>query len=844
MKKIILGLFVFGLMFSFGLNNAQAVTSTSLDTLLSKNYTVGSRGEDVKTIQSILIEKGLLAPGNVTGYYGPLTARAVASYRSQSASTMPVNDIAPILPTAAINPLSKSCHISSFTVNGLTSATIANNVGASLAWTTTNCSSLSISNVSTPTRLPLSGKLELLHPQTGLYTLTAKGLNNSTVSKSVSVILSTLPAGCTSSVGYSPLTGLPCFVGPVLPAGCTSTMGYSPLTGLPCNGGVVTGGGPVISSVSGPQSLNVGQQGTWTVIASDSSGGNLSYSVVWGDETYKPAPPQPMSQTATFTHVYSTAGEYVPTFTVTNQNGQSAETSLSVRVGGTISNLPSAVINANPSVIPKGNSSVISWTSRNASTCVANGGISGWQGTKPTTGIFLANQINQTTTFHITCSNTSGQKASASVRVIVINPPVTVLSPKGGEAWMKGTAQTIKWQDDYNYTTDAIRYYSIKLVPDYYSGCGGSSPMVACQAVSSLIEPYVISDNVALSSNSFSWIVGRVSNDRVVPEGSYMVEICEKSTNKCGSSNSHFRIIASNALPPNVTIVAGQTTVPYNGSTTIRWNSQNATSCTMNGGVTGWTSPKPTSGVFNTGPMRASTTFHISCTGNGMTATGSVRVNVTNPTGVGPVISGVSGPQSLNVGQQGTWTVIASDSSGGNLSYSVVWGDETYKPAPSQTMSQTATFTHVYSVAGNYNPTFTVTNQNGQSAQSSLSVRVLAPVPSSTSTINVSANALSAFNNMATTSTITGTVEPNVTSTQSSAVCNFTQTLRQGMNNSEVKCLQQMLGRKGFKVQDAGSETTYFGEATLSALKAFQTQKGLVADGIFGAKSRAVLIGN
>ncbi len=42
-----------------------------------------------------------------------------------------------------------------------------------------------------------------------------------------------LPAGCTSTSGFSPLTGVSCASGGVvtLPAGCTSTAGFSPLTG-------------------------------------------------------------------------------------------------------------------------------------------------------------------------------------------------------------------------------------------------------------------------------------------------------------------------------------------------------------------------------------------------------------------------------------------------------------------------------------------------------------------------------------------------------------------------------------------------------------------------------------
>ncbi len=83
----------------------------------------------------------------------------------------------------------------------------------------------------------------------------------------------------------------------------------------------------------------------------------------------------------------------------------------------------------------------------------------------------------------------------------------------------------------------------------------------------------------------------------------------------------------------------------------------------------------------------------------------------------GPVISGVSGPQQLTAGQQGTWTVNATSRYGGNLNYSVIWGDEVYYPVSTMMASslkyQTATFTHAYNTAGNYSPKFRVEGDNG-----------------------------------------------------------------------------------------------------------------------------------
>jgi len=107
---------------------------------------------------------------------------------------------------------------------------------------------------------------------------------------------------------------------------------------------------------------------------------------------------------------------------------------------------------------------------------------------------------------------------------------------------------------------------------------------------------------------------------------------------------------------------------------------------------------------------------------------GRVTITVTNGSTAGaPSISGIDGPTLITLGQQGTWSVRVSDSSG-YLSYSVRWGDEPqqiYAPTASAgAIQSTGTFTHTYSSPGTFQPTFTVTNGNGQSASASVSVYV------------------------------------------------------------------------------------------------------------------------
>lgn len=75
----------------------------------------------------------------------------------------------------------------------------------------------------------------------------------------------------------------------------------------------------------------------------------------------------------------------------------------------------------------------------------------------------------------------------------------------------------------------------------------------------------------------------------------------------------------------------------------------------------------------------------------------------------------------------------------------------------------------------------------------------------------------------------------------------ITSTLRYGMSNIQVKYLQQTLNETGFTVAaagragSAGMETSFFGNATKLAVKAYQTAMGLVSDGIFGPASRGAL---
>lgn len=67
--------------------------------------------------------------------------------------------------------------------------------------------------------------------------------------------------------------------------------------------------------------------------------------------------------------------------------------------------------------------------------------------------------------------------------------------------------------------------------------------------------------------------------------------------------------------------------VETGGSSTLRWDAPNATSCTAEGG---WTGSRPVSGTFTVGPINATTTYRLTCDGPGGSSLGMVSIQVTD----------------------------------------------------------------------------------------------------------------------------------------------------------------------------------------------------------------------
>jgi len=266
---------------------------------------------------------------------------------------------------------------------------------------------------------------------------------------------------------------------------------------------------PVISGVKGPTSLKVGETGTWSVNAYDPENGPLYYWVIWGDEITKPMPvpsPVPLSsvpvqQTATFTHSYANSGIYVPVFYITDNQGLSAKTSISVNVGETTPQplgrlyievdtdngfiqtsdaikvdvgqsrrvramyqpvMPPCPIDYCETVMPAPQEVSAQWTSSNQNAAVVYTVSNTCPQLSPEMGILppcdskileyvqgISAGTAEIKALYAPYSNAYTATAKVNVVTPSTPPSITVLSPNGGEQWQAGTIQSIRWSSNF-----------------------------------------------------------------------------------------------------------------------------------------------------------------------------------------------------------------------------------------------------------------------------------------------------------------------------------------------------------------------------------------------------------
>lgn len=266
------------------------------------------------------------------------------------------------------------------------------------------------------------------------------------------------------------------------------------------------------------------------------------------------------------------------TYTMTCRNA-SGEASDSDSIHVTQRVLPTVDLNANPHVINQGQSAILTWTSHNATTCIASGG---WSGNRPLSGTETVTPT-VTTSFSIQCSNQFGSAFdSDTVSVRAPNLP-TVTIRANPRSILQGESSTLTWNSQ-NATTCVAS-----------NGWLGSRPLSGTEVV----RPNTTTTFTVTCSNEF----GQAQDSDTVFVGDRPLEL------------------------PRVTLRANPNRIMYGNSSVLTWNSQNATSCFASNG---WSGTKSLSGNETVSPT-TQTTYTITCSNNRGTAQDSDTVFVDYP---------------------------------------------------------------------------------------------------------------------------------------------------------------------------------------------------------------------
>jgi PKD repeat protein len=467
---------------------------------------------------------------------------------------------------------------------------------------------------------------------------------------------------------------------------------------------------PTIQLNLTPSSIQPGNSAliTWSTSNATSCAGNGGT----GSDGW--AAPQPIANLAGFkTGAIAAAGEYSYNLSCTGPGGSAQESRvLSVSMSAPAAP-PTASLAAHPTFIPPGQSTVLSWSTTNATACSASGGSGsdGWSGTQAlSSGGTTVGPIKTagSYTFTLTCTG-SGGSVSQSVGVVASTnsqpPPVTVNISIAPQTITAGSSAALTWS---------------------------SSNADSCIASGSWSGPQAL-------------LGSAVSTGTLTTPGiySYTLNCTGSGGSAAGTATASLTV---NPAPATITtLTAAPASVPAGQYVVLAWNSTGATSCTASGGTgsDGWGGTVATSSVgTNIGPLNAvgQFTYSLICAGpGGASAPSSANVTVTGSSSAATVLTFRATPSTLQTGQSTTLTWSTS----GATSCTASGGTGSDGWHGTQAIVSTGTPIGPLNAAGTFTYTLACTGPGGTGAPVSVTVDVnSAPPPAAVTSFTVSSDAL------------------------------------------------------------------------------------------------------
>lgn len=394
---------------------------------------------------------------------------------------------------------------------------------------------------------------------------------------------------------------------------------------------------------------------------------------------------------------------------------------------GPVQEAPSVTLTALPLTVQVGASSLLTWTSSDADSCVASGG---WNGAKALSGSQSVT-VPATTTYTLACANEAG----TTTRSVTVNatpvppaPTPTVTLNASPLTVQVGSTSTLAWSSTNSTScvasngwtgTKALsgnQVVTVSATTTYTLACGhGTATSTQSVTVNATPVPAVPAPTTTLSAASLAVQTGATttltwSSTNAIActasngwtgakalSGTEIVTISATTTYTLGCGNgtaTSTQSVTVNAIPvpvlpaPTTTLTALPLTVQAGATTTLTWSSTNASACVASNG---WIGSKALSGNEIV-TVSATTTYTLACGNGTATSTQSVTVNTTPIPPATPSLTLTALPLTVEAGATTTLTWVSvnagiCEASNGWTGTKAVFGSEVV------TVNATTTYT-------------------------------------------------------------------------------------------------------------------------------------------------------